>query len=80
MGEGSLITTADYQNSIFMSALDLNTIRENIRSMSPKKAMELIELSEYAVKAIAGAILELESGSCKTFSSIDELLEDLVSD
>jgi len=49
-------------------------------SMDPKESSKPIELSEMAKKAIATAIGELEMGSCKTFSNIDELFDDLESD
>jgi len=37
-------------------------------------------LSHTARKAIAKSMHELDSGKCKTFSSIDELFDDLESD
>lgn len=74
------IQIGDFPNVAFSGAIDLNTIIDNAISRSSKNSMESIELSDYANEAIAGAIAELESGSCKTFSSIDELLEDLERD
>lgn len=71
---------ANYPNQIFSSALDLNTLMQDITLMAPNREPEVKELSEAAKKALAVAIYELENGPCKTFSNIDELFEDLESD
>ncbi|GAB6265503.1 MAG: hypothetical protein STSR0001_09480 [Methanothrix sp.] len=72
--------TADYPNTMFANAIDPYTIRRDIISMGQKDPCKVIELSEMAKSAIATAISELETGACKTFSSIDELFDDLESD
>lgn len=72
--------TADYPNTMFINAIDPYTIRRDIISMGHKDPCKVIELSEMAKSAIAMAISELETGACKTFSSIDELFDDLESD
>jgi len=69
-----------YPNQWFSSAVDLNIIKTNIRSMDPKSGPVLRELSDMAKEVIALAVEELDSGQCKTFSNIDELFEDLESD
>jgi hypothetical protein len=48
--------------------------------MDPKESSEPRELLNTARKAIAKSMHELDSGQCKTFSSIDELFDDLESD
>ena len=48
--------------------------------MDPKESSKPRELSNTAKKAVAKAINELDSGQCKTFSSIDELFDDLEND
>ena len=55
-------------------------IKADIRPMDIKERSEPRELSNTAKKAAAKAINELDSGQCKTFSSIDELFDDLESD
>ena len=63
-----------------MSTIDITMIKADIKSMDPKESSEPRELSNRARKAIATAINELDSGQCKTFSSIDELFDDLERD
>lgn len=63
-----------------MNTTDITTIKAVIESMDPKESSEPLELSNTARKAISKAINELDSGQCKTFSSIDELFDDLESD
>jgi hypothetical protein len=67
-------------NQRFNSALDVNTIERHIKSMDPKNGPILCELSDMAKETIALSIGELDACKCKTFSSIDELFEDLESD
>lgn len=72
--------TADYPNMMFANAIDPYTIKRDDISMGHKDPCKVVELSEMAKSAIAMAISELETGTCKTFSSIDELFDDLESD
>lgn len=63
-----------------MSATDITLIKADIKPMDPKESSEPRELLHTARKAIAKSMHELDSGQCKTFSSIDELFDDLESD
>ena len=60
-----------------MSKTDITIIKADIKPMDTKESSEPRELSNTAKKAVAKAINELDSGQCKTFSSIDELFDDL---
>ncbi len=75
-----LRSLANMPNSKYVSAINLNKFSEDIMSMEPKKSCDIIELSQMAKNAIAIAISELEMGTSKTFSNIDELFDDLDSD
>ena len=63
-----------------MSATDITLIKADIKHMDPKDSSEPHELLHTARKAIAKSMHELDSVQCKTFSSIDELFDDLESD
>lgn len=63
-----------------MSTTDITLIKADIKPMDPKESSEPRELLNTARKAIAKSMHELDSGQCKTFSSIDELFNDLESD
>lgn len=63
-----------------MSTTDITLIKADIKPMDPKESSEPRELLNTARKAIAKSMHELDSGQCKTFSSIDELFDDLESD
>ena len=63
-----------------MSTTDITLIKADIKPMDPKESSEPRELLNTARKAIAKSMRELDSGQCKTFSSIDELFDDLESD
>ena len=63
-----------------MNTTDITIIKADIRPMDPKESSKPRELSNTAKKAVAKAIKELDSGQCKTFSSIDELFDDLEND
>ena len=63
-----------------MSATDITLIKADIKLMDPKESSEPRELLHKARKAIAKSMHELDSGQCKTFSSIDEQFDDLESD
>jgi hypothetical protein len=71
---------ASLPNQSYISAIGINIIKEYFMPVDPKNNPALRELSDTARKAIALAVEELDTGHCKTFSSIDELLEDLESD
>jgi len=55
-------------------------IKGDIKPMDTKENSEPHELLNTARKAIAKSIHELDTGQCKTFSTIDELFDDLESD
>jgi len=63
-----------------VSATDITLIKTDIKTKGPNGSSEPRELSHTARKAIAKSMHELDSGQCKTFSSIDELFDDLESD
>ena len=63
-----------------MSTVDITMIKADIKPMDPKESSEPRELLNTARKAIAKSIHELDTGQCKTFSSIDEFFDDLESD
>jgi len=63
-----------------VSTTDITLIKADIKPMDPKESSEPRELLNTARKAIAKSMHELDSGQCKTFSSIDELFDDLESD
>ena len=64
----------------FVSAVDITIIKADIKPMDTKESSEPHELLNTARKAIAKSIHELDTGQCKTFSTIDELFDDLESD
>ena len=55
-------------------------IKADTRPMDTQESSEPRELSNTAKKAVGKAINELDSGQCKTFSSIDELFDELEND
>ena len=55
-------------------------IKADIKPMEPEESSEPRELSNAAKKAVTKAINELDSGQCKTFSSIDEFFDDMEND
>jgi hypothetical protein len=63
-----------------VSTTDITLIKVDIKPMDLKESSEPRELLNTARKAIAKSIHELDTGQCKTFSSIDEFFDDLESD
>lgn len=55
-----------------MSTIDIITIKADIKSVDPIESSEPGELLDTARKAIAKSIIELDTGQCKTFSSIED--------
>lgn len=58
-----------------MSTMDISMMKADIKERSGS-----YELSNTARRAIEKSRHELETGQCKTFSSIDELFDDLDGD
>ncbi|MHC1687070.1 MAG: hypothetical protein AB9879_05115 [Methanothrix sp.] len=50
------------------------------RVMEHRRTRKPPELKDKAKEEIAAAIAELDEGSCRTFSDVDELFDDLDSD